>query len=153
MLRLRWRASLLVVSYRPILLLSLAPKRQLPPWPNIFGFGDADLQHLSAFWSNPWASASHDFTPRSSAVLTGLFTMTEHHVPPRPLSGPVIWNVFITCPSSRRYDVTDPFHAATGLPEHLFGPGICPFFRTKIVKPFGSPCWSYPCTYPHLPSA
>jgi hypothetical protein len=68
MLRLRWRASLLVVSFRPILLLSLAPKRQLPPWPNILGFGDADLQHLSAFWSNPWASAS--IMPRK-APITG----------------------------------------------------------------------------------
>ena len=43
---------------------------------------------------------------------------------PRPLCGPVIWNVVFIRQSSCRYDVTDPFHAASGLPEHLFGPMI-----------------------------
>jgi hypothetical protein len=99
-------------------------------------------------WSAPWYRVffHSPVFRRSDRLVHG----DRASCSPRPFYGPVIWNVFITRPSSCRYDATDPFHAATDLPEHLFGPGICPVLRMKIVKPFGSPCWSYPCTYPQL---
>jgi len=84
---------------------------------------------------------------RSSAVLTGLFTVTEHHVlqiSVRPSERERLYHLSIVMPLWWM----DPFRAASDLPEHLFGPEIWPLCRGKIFEPFGSSGWPNLCTYP-----
>jgi hypothetical protein len=60
----------------------------------------------------------------------------------------IIYQLVVNTPPIN--DRRDLFHAASGLPEHLFGPMDRPLVRRKIFKPFGSPRWPHPCTYPQF---